>query len=80
MSNINENPVSYIPIVPNTIIDEVSSEEFYIGKSINTKSQTATTWSIKKIWKVGTVWNFGFPDGNQEYSFAWSDRVGYDYK
>lgn len=80
MSNFNENSINYTPIMPNTIIDEVSSEEYYIGKSINGKTTTASVWQIEKISKNGTIWNFEFPEGSQEYKFAWSERATYTYK
>lgn len=61
------------------IVDEVSSTEYYIGRSKNTKSQDKENWQIKRIWKVGNVWNFGFPDGNQGFVFVWDLRDTYTY-
>jgi len=61
------------------LVDEVNSTEFYVGKSKNTKSQNKPNWQIKRIWKVGNVWNFGFPDGNQDFKFVWDLRDTYTY-
>lgn len=61
------------------LVDEVSSTEYYIGESDNTKNIGKDNWRIKRIWKVGSVWNFGFPDGNQDYIFIWDDRDTYTY-
>jgi hypothetical protein len=62
------------------LVDEVSDIEFYIGKSQNTSNPSEPKWRIQKIWKIGTIWNFGFPDGDQNYKFKWSERFGYTYK
>jgi len=62
-------------IEPITLIDEVSSEEFYIGTSINGGNTSKATWRIKKIWKDVTVWKVEFPDGDQSYNYVWDDRI-----
>jgi hypothetical protein len=49
------------------LVDEVSSTEYYVGQSKNTPNIYKDNWRIKRIWKVGNVWNFGFPDGNQDF-------------
>ena len=59
---------------PVTLIDEVSGDEFYIGVSNNGKNTSKPIWKIKKIWKDGTVWNVGFPDGDQSFKYVWDDR------
>jgi hypothetical protein len=61
------------------LVDEVSSTEYYIGESDNTRVRGKGNWRIKRIWKVGNVWNFGFPSGNQDYVFVWDDRDTYTY-
>ena len=61
------------------LVDEVSSTEFYIGESDNTHNIFEGNWRIKRIWKVGNVWNFGFPDGNQDYIWEWDKRDTYTY-
>ncbi len=61
------------------LVDEVSSTEIYVGISRNSKNPAGSNWRIKRIWQVGTVWNFGFPDGNQDFVFIWDDRYSYSY-
>lgn len=61
------------------LIDEVSSTEYYVGESNNTKDINKNNWRIKRIWKVGFVWYMGFPNGNQDYDFVWDDRDTYIY-
>ena len=63
-------------IEPITLIDEVTSELFYIGVSKNGRNINASNWKIKKIWKDGTIWRVQFPDGDQSYSYIWDDRIG----
>ena len=68
-------------VEPFTLIDEVNSEEFYIGISKNSRNTTKTNWRIKKIWKDGTIWRVQFPDGDQSYNYVWDDRISsYAYK
>ena len=62
------------------LVDEMSSTEYYIGTSDNSSDQAAANWKIKRIWQIGTVWKFGFPDGNQEFKWIWDDRLSYTYK
>lgn len=62
------------------LVDEVSDTEFYIGKSQGSSKTDEPKWRIQKIWKTGTIWNFGFPDGDQNFKFKWSERFGYTYK
>ena len=64
---------------PATLIDEVSSDEIYIGNSSGGKDGNASNWLIKKIWKDGTIWNIGFPNGDQSFKFIWNDRASYTY-
>ena len=46
------------------LVDELTSTEYYVGISWNRADQSKPTWRIKRIWKVGTVWHFGFPQQN----------------
>lgn len=62
------------------LVDEMSSTEYYIGTSDNSSDFAAANWKIKRIWQTGSVWNFGFPDGNQEFKWVWNDRLSYTYK
>jgi hypothetical protein len=77
--NIDDNPISY-DSGQFTLIDEVSSTEFYIGISNGAKDGSKAIWRIKKIWKDGTVWNVGFPNGDQSSKFIWNSRGGYTYQ
>ena len=78
-SNIHDNPQFYT-LGSSTLIDEVSSTEYYIGISSGANDVSATSWSIKKIWQDCTVWRTQFPDGDQSFKFVWSDRGGYTYQ
>jgi len=66
-------------IEPRKLIDEVTQENFYLGVSNNGNNTSRPIWLIKRIWKVGSVWNIGFPNGRQEFKFVWNDRYSYDY-
>lgn len=77
-NNFN-NPVP-VPNMPITFVDELSASEFYVGTSVNGKNVNAPTWCIKKIWKVGSVWNTGYPNGDQTSTFIWSGRTEYSYR
>jgi len=61
------------------LVDEVSDTEFYIGYSQNTPIKNTNNWRIKRIWQVSSVWNFGFPEGNQNFEFNWDLRDTYTY-
>jgi len=76
--NDTEHLISHNHEAP-LLVDEVSSTEYYIGESDNTRLQKPNNWRIKRIWLVGSVWNFGFPNGNQDYSFSWDLRDTYTY-
>lgn len=75
MKNLN-----FDKIEPNTIIDEVSNTEYYIGTSENGIDLSKPTWKIKRILKVGNIWKFGYPNGNQTYEYVWNSRYEYAYK
>jgi hypothetical protein len=64
---------------PNRLIDEASSDEFYIGLANNGNDQNAEYWQIQKIIKIGNVWNFQFPEGSQNFNYKWGDRYTYIY-
>ena len=75
---LEDNNFNYT-VEPTQLIDEISSNEYYIGYSINGIDQTKNIWKIKKIIKIGTIWHFQFPQGNQTYVYTWSDRFSYPY-
>jgi hypothetical protein len=61
------------------LVDELSSIEYYVGVSKNTKNQNKANWRIKKIWKDGTTWRFEFPEGDQDFKWVWDERMTYTY-
>jgi abortive infection bacteriophage resistance protein len=79
MANISNDDIA-IHYDPTKLVDEISSTEIYIGISNNDNNETASTWQIKKIWQDGTVWKFEYPNGKQDFIYAWSNRFGYDYE
>lgn len=77
--SFNEQP-PYL-IEPVTLVDQVSSTEFYIGISNNGSDTSRPIWRIKKIWQDNTVWKFQFPNGDQSFLYIWDDRLTqYTYK
>jgi hypothetical protein len=65
---------------PIMLIDELSATEYYIGISNNFKDPSKPHWRIRRIWKIGSVWHFGYPDGKQDFKYVWDDRLSYTYK
>lgn len=67
-------------IIPTTLIHEYSPTEFYVGVSVNGGDTGQLCWSIRKIVLVGNVWaTTMYPLGNQNYNFAWDERLTYIY-
>lgn len=62
------------------LIDEVTTTLYYIGWSKNGTDASKHNWRIKKIWKIGTVWHFGFPNGDEDFNYVWNNRAGYSYR
>ena len=67
-------------IEPYVLIDELSENEIYIGTSNSFSDRARPTWRIKRIIKIGTVWQMEYPDGNQDFSFIWNNRFAYSYR
>lgn len=67
-------------IKPPMLVDEVSSTEYYIGVSRRYSKEDDDKWRIKRIWKIGSVWHFGYPDGIQDFNYRWSERFTYTYR
>jgi len=78
MSNLSESTfISYEPV---KLIDEVSTQLYYIGTSNFGNASNSAVWKIKKIEKIGNVWSLAaYPDGNQDYKFVWDERGNYNY-
>lgn len=74
--NINNQGIS---VESPIIIDEISDTEIYIGTSINDSNTGRPVWRIKQIIQIGTVWKFGYPSGDQSFSYVWNDRFTYTY-
>jgi hypothetical protein len=64
---------------PAMLIDEYSSTDYYIGVSQNTGDPSSSNWQIKRIWQVGSVWHFGYPNASQDFEFIWDQRLNYVY-
>lgn len=77
LENIN---TQYHQIEPYVLVDEVSNNEVYIGTSNSFNDKSKPIWRIKQIIKVGTVWVFRYPEGNQDFKFVWEDRLTLNYK
>jgi hypothetical protein len=71
--------VQAIVIEPTVLVDEVSTDDFYIGTSRSYRDPASANWRIKRIWKVGNVWKQGFANGDQGFTFIWDLRFGYVY-
>ena len=80
ITDFKNNNVFDHAILPPMLVDEVSDIEYYVGHSKNTNKRGVGNWRIRRIWKVGSVWNFGFPDGNQDFVWNWDLRDTYDYQ
>jgi len=79
MGLLPENQVTHHIEKPAMLIDELSSTEYYIGTSRRGGNTSISSWRIQKIWKIGNIWYFGYPDGNQSFDFVWTDRYNYTY-
>ena len=65
---------------PFTVIDQMSDTEIYVGTSIQFKDMSKPMWRIKRSWKTGNIWNFGYPNGDQDFKFIWDNRLSYTYE
>lgn len=74
-----ENNLLQTVFEPNTLIDEYSTTEIYYGTSVGSSDESASTWRIRRAKKVGNVWSFKYPNGDQSFGFAWDDRLTYLY-
>ena len=67
------------PMKPPFLVHEVSDTEYYIGTSRRFSKEDDPHWRIQRIWQSGSVWYFGYPDGDQAFKYEWSSRFGYTY-
>jgi len=75
-SDINGQAIDMQPYV----LVDTSGTTTYIGTSVTFNNEAAAIWRIKKEWTVGTTKYSGFPNGNQDFKFAWSSKASYTYK
>jgi hypothetical protein len=62
-------------------IDEISSTLVYVGYAqVSAADPTLVVWKIKKIEKVGTVWEIRYADGDELYDNVWDNRFSINYK
>ena len=62
-------------------VDEVTTTLVYVGYTQNLGvDQTLEKWKIKKIEKVGTVWEIKWADGDELYDNIWDNRAALIYK
>ena len=80
MLQSSEINVQAINIEPYLLVDEVSTIEYYIGVSKSFPDPGLPNWRIKRILKIGNVWRFQYPNGDQNFIFIWDDRPLYSYK
>lgn len=64
-----------------TRVDEVTTTLVYVGYVQNLGvEETLQKWKIKKIEKVGTVWEIKWADGDELYDNIWDNRAALNYK
>ncbi len=79
ITNYHDTKFHNYDILPPMLVDEVSDTEYYVGHSKNTNKIGEDNWRIRRIWRVSGVWNFGFPEGNQDFVWEWDLRDTYTY-
>lgn len=77
VGNIGEIPTNKEPYVLTDVVDDTL---IYIGTSQKGNQPKLNCWKIKKVWRSGNIWQMGFPNKDQSFSFIWNERGGYDYK
>lgn len=75
----SEINVQAINIEPYLLVDETSTTEYYIGTSRSFSDPAKANWRIKRIMKIGNIWKFQYPNGDQRFQFVWDDRFTYTY-
>lgn len=62
-------------------IDEAMSTLYFIGYALNLgENTTIPKWKIKKIEKIGSVWEIQYANGNELYENVWDNRASLNYK
>jgi len=76
-SDINRQKYSVEPYI---ITEDLSGVTKYTATSISFNDASKLIWKIKKEWKIDNIWYMGFPNGEQDFKFAWTGRTLYTYK
>ena len=62
-------------------VDEVSATLVYVGYAqVSSPDGSLAVWKIKKIERVGTVWEIRYADGDELYDNIWNNRFSINYK
>jgi hypothetical protein len=62
-------------------IDELATTLVYVGYAqVSGAPAGSAVWKIKKIEKVGTVWEIKYADGDELYDNIWNNRYSLNYK
>lgn len=62
-------------------IDEITTTLVYIGYAqVSAPDPSLDLWKIKRIEKVGTVWEIRYADGDELYDNIWNNRFSINYK
>ena len=69
--------IEYEPI---KIIDSNDPNDIFVGSSVNGNDRNKPFWRIKRIININGIWYTQFPDGIQDYSYVWDNRLSYTYK
>lgn len=57
-----------------TRIDHVTDELYYLGWAEYGSAEDAPVWKIRRIQKVGTVWEQKYARGGQDFRYRWTER------
>lgn len=62
-----------------TLIDEVSDNLIYLGWADAGTLESDPKWKIRRIRRIGTVWDLKYANGNEFYRNVWNDRLTLTY-
>lgn len=62
-----------------TLIDQVNSNNIYIGRAILGSATSDPVWQIFKITIVGTITSLEYADGQLDFTKVWDNRASYSY-
>jgi len=62
-------------------IDEATDTLVYVGfAQVQGQDPSLALWKIKKIEKIGSVWEITYADGDEQYDNIWNNRASLNYK